>query len=132
MGLGAAGLTFCPPSSILPPMYYPYRQNNTRGTLTGPASTVWIEADNAEEANQIFVTLDGCYFDPDYKRDCECCGTRWYGTDEYYGMSHYDMLMKIDSDGNSSWKWKSISDAIGRSSIPQHMVRHKDGHVQFI
>jgi hypothetical protein len=111
-------------------MYYSFRQNNSGGRFQGPANTVWVEADSAEEANNIFTTLDNCYFDPDFQFDCGCCRARWYEADEQAAKSHYDMLREIDRDINS--EWKSMSDLIGRNKIPQHMVRHKNGTVQFI
>ena len=45
-------------------MYYMYRQNNSRGFFTKPAVHVFIQADNVDEADRIFLTIDGCYFDP--------------------------------------------------------------------
>jgi len=58
-------------------MYYLYRQNNSRGYFKPPAIHVFIEAENEDEANQKFLSIPGCYFDPDCHFDCECCGTRW-------------------------------------------------------
>ena len=51
-----------------------------------PSGTVykweWVEADNADEANDI-AEEHGVYFDDDYDIDCECCGARWYPVSEY-------------------------------------------------
>jgi hypothetical protein len=111
-------------------MFYSFRQNNSGGSFKGPAITVWVEADSPEEANNIFTTLDDCYFDPEYKQDCECCLTRWHETLDFEGKSHYEMLRYIDNENNNSWK--DVGDLIGRNKIPQHMIRHKDGTIQYI
>jgi hypothetical protein len=111
-------------------MFFSFRQNNSGGSFKEPAVTVWVEADSPEEANQIFTTLDGCYFDPSYERDCECCGTRWNETWDIEGRTHYDMLRYIDNEANTGWK--SVDELIGKSKVASHMVRHKDGTVKFI
>lgn len=60
-------------------MFYLFVQNNTHGYYSGPMYVI-VEADNAEEANELVlfegspVYFDGCKAG----RDCECCGDRWY------------------------------------------------------
>ena len=58
-----------------------YRQNNSRGYFRKPAVNVFIEAETSDEADRIFLTIDGCYFDPHCDFDCPCCGDRWYRQD---------------------------------------------------
>ena len=60
--------------------YYEYSQNNSGGSFTKPAITVFIEADSPEAADVVAVK-NGLYFDGD--GDCECCGDRWYRASEY-------------------------------------------------
>jgi hypothetical protein len=58
-------------------MFYTYRQNNSGGYFVGP-TTVIVEADNADEANQIAEAND-LYFDGcSTGDDCSCCGDRWH------------------------------------------------------
>lgn len=66
-------------------MFYTYDQNNSGGSFhydedDGIANYVIIEADSADEANARAQRV-GVYFDPYYRIDCNCCGTRW---DEAY------------------------------------------------
>lgn len=58
--------------------WYYYNQNNNDGEFEGPAVHTFIEAHNAEEANQRAVDY-GLYFDGvEEGIDCECCGgDRW-------------------------------------------------------
>jgi hypothetical protein len=59
-------------------MLYEFRQNNSGGSFTGPAEIVFVEADSADEANNIAL-LNGLYFGGVRNgRDCPCCGDRWY------------------------------------------------------
>jgi len=64
--------------------YYEFAQNNSGGAIKGPALFLYIEADSAEEANEIALSR-GVYFDRDDDEcgvDCECCMSRWYKADE--------------------------------------------------
>lgn len=60
-------------------MFYTFDQNNSGGLFdhvpNALTQKVIIEADSAEEANRIGVSL-GMYFDGE--GDCPCCGDRWY------------------------------------------------------
>jgi len=90
---------------------YQFRQNNTGGSFTGPAISVYIEADNAEDANNIALDND-IYFDGvDEDMDCECCGDRWYR------VSERDAYDAIDENPWSS-KWAT-------KEIPQYIVIKK-------
>ena len=62
--------------------FYTFRQNNSGGMFGLPAINVLVEADSANEANDI-AELHGVYFDDDYEVDCECCGQRWYRATEW-------------------------------------------------
>ena len=70
--------------------FYTFSQNNSGGSfvnsdLEGISEYVIIEALNAENANnraeEIGIYFDGC----DDGRDCDCCGDRWYSTDNNDG-----------------------------------------------
>lgn len=111
--------------------FFEYRQNNSGGGFTGPAINVYIEADNVGEANNIFQTLDGCYFDPDYERDCECCGTRWSEPYNEKGYSNiYEVYRHIDVD--ASYSWQSIRDLTNSNRIPEYLIREKDGNTRIL
>ena len=62
--------------------FYTFRQNNSGGTFTLPAINVSVEADSADEANDI-AESHGVYFDDNCEVDCECCGQRWYRATEW-------------------------------------------------
>ena len=62
--------------------FYTFHQNNSGGTFTLPAINVSVEADSADEANDI-AESHGVYFDDDYEVDCECCGQRWSRVTEW-------------------------------------------------
>ena len=62
--------------------FYTFYQNNSGGTFALPAINVSVEADSADEANDI-AESHGVYFDDDYDIDCECCGQRWYRATEW-------------------------------------------------
>ena len=57
--------------------FYCFRQNNSGGQFIGDV-VINIEADSAEEANEIALD-NGIYFDGvEEDKDCECCGDRWH------------------------------------------------------
>ena len=62
--------------------FYTFRQNNSGGAFTSPAINVFVEADSADEANDIAESYE-VYFDDDYDFDCKCCGQRWSRADEW-------------------------------------------------
>ncbi len=63
--------------------FYHFRQNNSGGSFIGPAISVLVEADSADEANAI-AEANGIYFDFEYEIDCDCCGMRWWPVTEGY------------------------------------------------
>lgn len=94
-----------------------WRQNNTRGSFKKPAKEIIVEADNYEKAEQIFLSIDGCYYDPLYQRDCDCCGQRWY---EGYEITEAEAQENISLNNDKRW---TVFDA----SIPRLIVIKKDG-----
>lgn len=80
--------------------FYRFRQNNSGGVFDiddqrGIGPIVFIEADNALEADDR-AENKGIYFDGvENEQDCECCGDRWSTTGDgsYYNnteLTHYD------------------------------------------
>lgn len=66
---------------------YLFSQNNSGGYFLPPAAHVFIAAESAEEANEKALTA-GVYFGGVSKgRDCECCGSRWWGVDDDDAMT---------------------------------------------
>ena len=63
-------------------MFYLFDQNNSGGDFHHDSSNgigyrVIIEADSADQANEIAENI-GIYFNGCYdERDCPCCGDRW-------------------------------------------------------
>jgi len=89
-------------------MFYRFRQNNSGGYLREPARNVYVEAASEDEARLKFTQINGCYFDPDYKRDCRCCGNRW---DEYIWDTYandYELMRAIEEEikNNDAWSIK--------------------------
>ena len=61
-------------------MFFIYRQNNSGGVYVGP-KYVLIEANSAEQADEIALNGDVIYFDGcSTGMDCACCGDRWRST----------------------------------------------------
>ncbi len=75
-------------------MFYKFRQNNSGGWFViddQVAITVFIEANSAEEANQL-AQQHGIYFDGVADgQDCECCGDRWNGVSEADGSEEIEI-----------------------------------------
>jgi hypothetical protein len=69
--------------------FYQFRQNNSGGFFCysddGIGKYVIIEAHDASEANKRAEQI-GLYFNGvEDNIDCDCCGNRWYRTDESEG-----------------------------------------------
>jgi hypothetical protein len=96
-------------------MYYRFHQNNSRGTYKEPAKVIIIEADNSEEAEQRFLSIDGAYFDYKYEIDCKCCGTRW---DSGYVLDDGELDSLINSSVDN---WVTFD-----PHIPRLMIVYKD------
>ena len=57
--------------------YFKFRQNNSGGAFAG-TPLVFVQADNAADANSI-AQQNGVYFNGVADGvDCDCCGDRWY------------------------------------------------------
>ena len=57
--------------------YFKFRQNNSFGAFAG-TPLVFVQADNAADANAI-AQHNGIYFNGVADGvDCDCCGDRWY------------------------------------------------------
>ena len=57
--------------------YFKFRQNNSFGHFVG-TPLVFVQADNAADANSI-AQQNGIYFNGVADGvDCDCCGDRWY------------------------------------------------------
>lgn len=108
----AASFTHTDPRATIVGMYYPFRQNNSRGYFKPPAINVFIEASSAEEANAKFLTLDGCYFDPNCDFDCECCGSRWSTAEEYSVLTEEEMRESITKEITIPWLSEGIPQAL--------------------
>lgn len=98
--------------------FYRFRQNNSGGYFRLPAKNVYVEATSESEARALFQQIDGCYFDPDYRRDCRCCGTRWdeYIWDEY--PNDYELMRAIEEELINDDAW-----SIKREEIPFALIK---------
>lgn len=100
--------------------FFTYSQNNSGGVYYGPAQYVIIEADNADNADDIArehdIYFNGCATG----MDCSCCGDRWShqweeGTDspEIYG--------KAPDEFDFMWDCPD--------GVPNYIIIHNDGKV---
>lgn len=75
-------------SNLVKTKFYEFSQNNSGGSFDiddgrGIGAKVWIEAVDAQQANDRALNL-GIYFNGiDSGSDCPCCGDRWYPVYEY-------------------------------------------------
>ena len=87
-------------------MWFYFRQNNSGGFYKSPAIYIFVEADTAEQANEVAASIEGVYFDGvSDGLDCGCCGDRWsraYPEVEWEGNTDdtdgYDTLEAAISD----------------------------------
>jgi hypothetical protein len=98
-------------------MYYLFRQNNSRGMFKAPAVNVFVEADSAAQATELFLTIKGCYFDPRCDFDCPCCGSRWSGSYEYFMRE--DMYVRISEEKERATRWMN-------EGIPTAYILHSN------
>lgn len=98
--------------------YYRFRQNNSGGYLCPPARNVYVEALSETDAVEVFQKIPGCYFDPDYKRDCTCCGNRWdeYIWDKY--ANEYELMRAIERDIKEKNSW-----SIKKEEVPFALIK---------
>ena len=99
--------------------YFKFRQNNSGGAFAG-TPLVFVQADNAADANSI-AKDHGIYFNGVADGvDCDCCGDRWYPVHDDDAQAQpssygYDGSDTVYSDGDNymdysgkSWKVKVI------------------------
>ena len=60
--------------------WFYYLQTNSHGVWKDQ-QCVFVEALGPIEANEIAEDIGPVYFDPEFKIDCRCCGTRWSALD---------------------------------------------------
>jgi hypothetical protein len=86
-------------------MFYTYSQNNSGGHFqVDDQVTVYVivEADSAEQADEIAESRAGIYFDGcEQGWDCECCGDRWYRA--YDGSEQPEIYGKDPELCDSGW-----------------------------
>lgn len=107
-------------------MFYEFNQNNSGGFFLEPAKDVFVEADSPAEANEIFESIEGCYFDPEFNRDCECCGHRWYPKQDPESTDYTleEIMERIKETKNAlSWTFDD-------ESIPTAIIRFKNGSLE--
>ncbi|MEK9748244.1 MAG: hypothetical protein VW443_04740 [Pseudomonadales bacterium] len=118
-------------------MWYTFSQNNSGGVWDGP-QYVSVEADTADEANEIAEIHMDIYFDGCHDgSDCPCCGDRWYRVNEHdgdvypsvYGKSPKTLLNGIsgmDFGGfKSKWAFRSADGkvwTVDRDTVAEHSV----------
>ena len=88
--------------------FYTFRQNNSGGWFDAPAIALVIEADNADEANDIAQKDHGVYFDDDYDIDCECCGNRWYRVTEWDATGQPEVYGQPAEEYESGYETPSV------------------------
>jgi hypothetical protein len=76
--------------------WFHYAQNNSGGYMhrnaeKGIGENVWIEADNALQANAIAERIGLYWHGVDDARDCPCCGNRWAKADDDEALFHHDV-----------------------------------------
>ena len=88
--------------------YFTFRQNNSGGSFIVNDKldvNVIIAAANAEEANSKAQKI-GIYFDGvEEGEDCECCGDRWYMTNESDGKDKPEIYGKSPSEKDNFKLW---------------------------
>lgn len=94
--------------------YFRFRQNNSGGAFDG-TPLVFVQADNAADANAI-AQQNGIYFNGVADGvDCDCCGDRWYPVhdDDAQDQPSYGLTVYSDGDDymdyiGKVWKVKVI------------------------
>jgi hypothetical protein len=115
--------------------FFSYRQNNSGGAFhydekAGISTTVIIEADNFNEANERALEI-GLYFDGVRGgRDCDCCGDRWYepyneeGDEAPMQYGEHVLVKELGAEDKKSLdrKWQAEGN-------PELFIHWKDGRV---
>lgn len=89
--------------------WYQFDQNNSGGSFIVDSNVchrLFIQAEDADSANQKAEDL-GCYWNGvDDDRDCECCGDRWYSQSiESWGYDASESLTIEEYVQNLADKW---------------------------
>ena len=89
--------------------YFKFRQNNSGGAFAG-TPLVFVQADNADDANRI-AQDHGVYFNGVADGvDCDCCGDRWYPVSDddaqdvptdLFMDDDWNCTVKVYSDGDN-------------------------------
>ncbi len=99
-------------------MFFHYHQNNSGGSVKGPAYAIVVEAGSNLEADAI-AQANGAYFDG--VGDCECCGRRWHKA--------WDVDGSLDENcyySESYWVERAKEEC-----IPRVLIVYKDGRKEF-
>lgn len=114
--------------------FYEFTQNNTGGVFEindKVCHRLFIEANSADEANEIAKGL-GVYFDGCSKGlDCSCCGDRWY---EVYQEVNLENIRKkgytvcVFGEGDAEIKWR---DKYGTYKVLEEPTRKNGGFRRF-
>jgi hypothetical protein len=100
--------------------WYRFGQNNSGGVYTETDdldAVVFVEAPSAREANTVAQTL-GIYFNgcaDGY--DCDCCGDRWYSTNETWAESRAELLEEFGTSEHESYRFHPWGAPVLRSLI---------------
>lgn len=92
--------------------WYIFRQNNSGGKWKGP-SVVYVQAKDADEANDLAVESGVIYFDNECRIDCECCGPRWTEASDWYDWDSITFVTPHDVY-HGAQSWQEISDMYAR------------------
>lgn len=77
---------------------FQFRQNNSGGVWIGPKNVI-VQADSADQANQIAQDQGSVYFDGVADGiDCDCCGDRWHSVHDGYA----DDIWGVNMDNPNS------------------------------
>ena len=111
--------------------FFEFTQNNSGGSFSVDKELchrVVIEAESAEEANNIASGM-GIYFDGcDAGHDCPCCGDRWYSVDDSDGdtFPYTDFGERTFQDEVEYYQY--LADTYGWTK-PDCRIFYKDGKV---
>lgn len=113
-------------------MFYCYDQNNSSGVWHVDeklSPMLFIEADSAEQANEIAESL-GCYFDGVKQgRDCPCCGDRWIRNYDHTRLDETDNR-SIGEEAQDLVDRLCVFYALGKDvSYPEGRIYYADGRV---
>lgn len=115
------------PQALVQTKFYTYRQNNSGGFFHAPAITVILEAFDYEDANRRAREADLYFNGCDSRRDCSCCGDRWYAIDSDDEGDETPLIYSNSPEeyvSSTKWLWGK------RSGLPEVLVVHLNGREQ--